>query len=299
MKHLILFVSICFCNIGLSQTKEPMQIVIQDCKTQLPIPYASICLKGSYIGVYANEEGVITLGSSFVNLVKDSFIVTCVGYETKINHEKEINNTLFCLNPSDALLKDFVVRGRKKKSKTASIGFHNEKPNNVYTYGKKNSGHIVVTYIENTFTDPSTIKTLEYVFARKRQQGNSVIRVRLFSVDKYSLIKKPGKEILDTSLVQIVKQNTKTLSVDIKHLYIELPPEGIFVGLEWIEGALEKDSDYHKFEAASPVFRGTYQQGECLTWKKTHDSEWVKYHCSPSKNPNEYSIPMFGLTILK
>lgn len=88
-----------------------------DANTGKPVPFATIVLKNSELGVISNAEGNFRIKKS-PNLLSDSLIVTCIGYDKKIMSVKKLKTdveTVIQLNPSNIFINEIQVKSKFKK----------------------------------------------------------------------------------------------------------------------------------------------------------------------------------------
>jgi hypothetical protein len=97
-----------------------VQATIIDGKTNLPIPYATIGIKGRSVGTIANERGefILKIDESLANL-DHSIIISSIGYENKSIPLADLNPhvQIISLKPLVKELKTVVIKPSKFKRK--------------------------------------------------------------------------------------------------------------------------------------------------------------------------------------
>ena len=225
---ILLFISFC-CS---SQT---LKVVNQ--LTNIPIPYANYSVykdKKIVQGSYCSENGkiVIKKGVDF-----DYLVVTCLGYEDlTISKEKIVNDTLL-LKPTVYHLKEVVIK-TNKNIQFQSLGFIKSKSKSHLGAFK---GMEICTYIENPYRQVKTIHSVLFkiINPNKSKLG---LRIHLYEFD--SILKSPGKELLNQDVIVIIdKKGKNDIDYDVSAYNLEFPSNGAFIGIEWL-GELNSTNDF-------------------------------------------------------
>jgi len=225
--------------------------------------------------------------------------IGCLGYEDKTLSISDFIKTNFVyLTPvSYKLPQIFIMPTGKAKIRNMEIGYLKGKSDyrirgNIEMKYSIHAIHIIDNKIENAF-----VKELIYTFDPKYQDGEAIIKVHLYEKDKNADKLMPGKELLPENLIVTVKSKTKILKVNIQKYLIKMPPDGVFVGVEWIKGKIpEKEKFSHSVGGASPVYNGVVIKNPTPTFTKFMSNDWRSQVCT-NRNRECY-VPMFGLTLM-
>lgn len=101
---LLTFVLILTSNWSIGQTPNSITGVVRNSETKLGIPYASIGIEGTTLGVVSNDNGVfrLTIPKEYI---KSKFFVSCIGYKTAYINLSEISVS----QPLDVSLVEDIV----------------------------------------------------------------------------------------------------------------------------------------------------------------------------------------------
>ena len=204
-----------------------------------PIEYGRIYLKGKPYGVLSNVDGLFNLHNISQN---DTLIISCVGYETlvlKLDAEKIKQQDIF-LNPKiynltsaeiesgvPRIIKSGFLIPKIENDKVAGI-FHGRISNG---YSLINTGFQRATFIENREEKVGLIQSVAF-FLHKEGIANTPFRLRLYSVNDKGA---PKEDLLNKSIIVIDGRNDKWVKVDLRDYQIELPPNGFFIAMEWLQ----------------------------------------------------------------
>lgn len=220
---LLLFTFILNCIQLSAQQKQ-----ILDIETNESIPFANIQFNNNenkiIFSTYSNELGYF---NSKLNSTYSSINISCMGYETITINNNELNKDVFYLKKNVIELKEVIVSSKDK----IKIGYLNEKK----TADKVgvSIGLEVAVFISNDFEYDTKINSI--IFNIKKTKSKIAYRVHLYkpSSDKTY----PNIELLNKNNINYIEPNTKgTIEVDLRDYDIIFPKEGIFVGIEGLEG---------------------------------------------------------------
>lgn len=119
MKKILLFISLSICiSVNLFSQEKKITGIVTD-SLGIPLPYASVSLKNSAIGVCTNKDGKFEL---FLNshFQADTLIVSFIGFKTyqkQFNSKKVISNINIRLSRHNIQLEDIVVTSKKINGK--------------------------------------------------------------------------------------------------------------------------------------------------------------------------------------
>ncbi len=207
-----------FSLTGFSQSGH--LLVVSDALTRKGIPYATIKVLNKPDGTYADESGRFEVKT----LAKDSLLVTCVGYQSKIVVPQR--DTIF-LNPVVVNLGEVKVRSKKPKEYAIGLA-DSKKDGTIYFCGNVHTETSILIRIPDSFTF-YRIKGIK--FNSKHENGISLLRLHIYSRGKDGM---PDKELLpeDVMINKYLKSNGQ---IDLSRFNLVLNDKTLFVGLENID----------------------------------------------------------------
>lgn len=202
---------------------QERKIIVIDSLNKTPVSFVKFTNTDDNSILMTDFYGKINISNN-----NNKFQVECNGYDSKVVLFKTIIDTLF-LNKTVTVIEEvLVVNGKLNKIelgnhldkiKTSKIEFETKK-NNIYS-----------VFIENKQNKYSTIKSINLKLKKKTKNSRVFIRPYIYSVDANN---NPVENILNKNIVYELKGNEKLISIDISDLYLELPENGVFVGIELI-----------------------------------------------------------------
>jgi hypothetical protein len=296
MKYIIL-ISLIFLNFSYSQKK------IIDYETKKEIPYAAILLQKAnkiIYGTYTEFNGEFAIEKS---QLFDSLIVECMGYHKRAvdRNQIESKDTLF-LKQKHYLLQEVIVTNKKTKE----LGYLNMPNTSFYGIGK---GLEKIVFIENSANEYHTISA--FLFQVEKIKTRIGFRIHFYkkAIDSFM----PDEEITNQNKIYFLEKGSKgQIEIDLIDLGLEIPLNGIFIGLEALGEFDEKTNLFlpfeknkipsflnfkvHKSKNATSFIRNIiYKNG----W--TNDCDWQKtdYKMNFKKDLEYCLVPSFGLKIKK
>lgn len=208
-------------------------IVVKNSQSSASISYATILYKADNSIIdfdYTNENGIFTLNSK---AKYDSITFKCLGFKTLNIHKSEILNTVF-LEEEVFLLNEIIITN---SNKTKILGLINEKKKVSIGISK---GLEICLFFENNDTFEKQIKSFLF-HMNYRTKKRHAIRLHMYDISKTSF--EPGDEILTENIVQVLDTQSHTLvSIDLTSHQVFLPPEGAFIGIEFLEFTAPEDN---------------------------------------------------------
>lgn len=254
----LLFTLITFCSlIVFSQEK----IKIVDAQTKEPIAFATIAF-GDGLGGYTNENGGFTFDE------KQSFSVSMLGYKTLNVSESDFKNSIE-LEVEPLLIDEVVISNKKGKQKIVKQKAYWKNSTWLDSYtpqigneiavlipNEKNQEAVLSKIIVPIATNPHRIfdKKSKGYFKHWENLPYSTVRIRFYSNEN----NKP-KEILSSEeiIVNIPNTKEKLFEVNLEKYFVEIPQNGLFVGIEFI-GFADENQKY----AYRPNFHFTERNGQ-------------------------------------
>jgi len=221
-----------FTNLAISQS-----LFIFDNETKKPIPFTNISyLKDESIidGDYCNENGLFTIKK---NINFDKIAFSCVGYETKVVNDISNIDTLYLIRK--IILLDEIFLSKNKSNTFSILGYSKSKKKIGLSGGK---GFEICVFIQNPYKEKKYIKSFLFK-VRRKENYKTAIRVHYYKTK--SNIIEPNEEILTEDIVRYFDGKTKEMvEIDVDGLGLELPPEGAFIGIEWLGIIDEKTGEF-------------------------------------------------------
>jgi len=200
------------------------EIKIIDTKNT-PIQYAHIMINNK-IGVISSSNGIAYLNKKL--LPTDTLIISCIGYyDTTLAYKNITKSGLVVLKPCTYMLDEAIVIGKKLNKNIKIIG--NKKHNTKFLF---DDGYEIAYFVKTEHPN-SKIITVSY-YITKTGIPSTPFGVRLYYLD--TIVKKPGKLLLDTNIVIHANNGNSWVEYTFKQP-IKAPNEGFFVAMEWLPTA--------------------------------------------------------------
>jgi hypothetical protein len=222
MKILLIISILNFIHISAQQKQ------ILDYDTNESIPFATIQFNNdenkTIFSTYSNELGFF---NPKLNSTYSTINISCMGYEAITINNNEFNKDIYYLKKNVIELKEVIVSSKDK----IKVGYLNNKK----TSDKVgvSIGLEVAVYISNDFEYETKINSI--LFNIRKTNSRVAYRVHLYkpSSDKTY----PSIELLNKNNINYIEPNTKgIIEVNLSDYDIIFPKEGIFVGIEGLEG---------------------------------------------------------------
>ena len=210
-------------------------------KTNEPIPYSSIGIKGKTVGTVSNENGYFELPLNEINDT-DSLKISAIGYQSKsysIMQAKNFTSENIYLNESAVALNEVVIKptktitkilGNKNYNKNISCSFQgvNNNYKGVQTAIKANNKKGRLVWIEK----------FNFYIVKNEISDSVIFRLNFYKEDKDGL---PGENILRQPIIfkTIIKKGE--VSVDLKKYNINTNDD-FFISLECISDNINSNN---------------------------------------------------------
>jgi len=227
-----------------------------------PLAFANVFINETKVGTYTDEQGNFSLKT---NISKGILLISHIGYKSdsiSINRIKNTDSLNITLIEYPNIIRETTVVGNKRTSKR-TLGFFDKRTNYTLSVG---NGTVLALFVRNDINEEGTIKKLMVKF--KKVKNNPLIRFRLYANNGTG--QGPGTEI-PTKIAPIqLKTNKKKLVVDISDFNFPFPLEGIFVGVEIVNGGYyDKNTGYNY-----PFFMVTEKENGYNTWMSFMGNNW-------------------------
>ncbi|HZH69459.1 MAG TPA: carboxypeptidase-like regulatory domain-containing protein [Flavobacteriaceae bacterium] len=194
------------------------------------ISYANLSVKNKPIGTSADRNGNFIL---FGLDMKDTLIVSAVGYTTKSIVSDKVKDTIY-LTPETIELNPIslkVTKNENKKNKPILRSHANRiKKSNTDTFFRNSDEVWIIGRLyeyQSEYAQTPYIEKLEFV-TRSEVEG-SIFNIRLYNVDSNGF---PSSYLWRENIVVSVKKGKRVTEIDISKLNIKFPEEGIVVAVE-------------------------------------------------------------------
>jgi hypothetical protein len=238
---------------------------IKNKDTNEPISYANIWNSNKVVTT-SDSIGKFILDKDFQNL---KFKITAVGFKTidniSFNEKREI-----VLEEDFIKLEEIKIAPKKNKQifklgdiKNGDIGVCAEKNKQIAQVGK---------YFKNELNEKTFLKKIR--FKSICSNNNRMITISLYSVDENG---SPNEIINNKNIVCNLKKGHNISDIDISHLNISFPTEGIVVVVNYL--FLEQNKEFGKINKDwyfyEPSIDAEKKESFFDTWYSTGD-KWMK-----------------------
>lgn len=201
-------------------TQSSYRLVVSNAVSRKGIPYATVKVVNKPEGTYADSLGRFEVKT----LVKDSFLITCVGFQPR---KIIAQGDTILLNPIVVNLEEVRVATKKPKEYTVGLA-DSKRVGTLYFCGNVHTETSILIRIPDSFTY-YRIKGVK--FNAKHENGISLVRLHIYSQGKDGM---PDKELLSEDLL-INKHIKSNGEIDLSRFNLVLNDRVLFVGLENIE----------------------------------------------------------------
>ncbi|HEY9046081.1 MAG TPA: carboxypeptidase-like regulatory domain-containing protein [Ohtaekwangia sp.] len=214
--------SVCF-----SQTITIKKTIVSANDHQ-PIKLASIAIRNTSNGTYTDLSGSFTINC----LQSDSLAISAIGYKKAIYSCLYMTDSIF-LEEDAIQLPEVMVSSKEQKTHAINLGLYREKRSGAYA--GVNAAALYIANSEQRHGNISKVyfmlSKVKWIYDQKPQFHKLLVRLKLYEHTNHN---GPGKEILAHNVVQEVPEKRAEITFDIDSLNIPLPPDGIFIALEFL-----------------------------------------------------------------
>lgn len=277
---------------------------VLDSKTKEPIPYVNLSFLNTLKGTSTDEKGHFFLDIS-ENLLKNKVHISSLGYrDSIITAHQLLESKIFNMVEESFELDEVVISESLGDSDVLN-------PINSYSltsgFSSSSTPWVLALYFPNIGGGKKYIEKVTIFFQKdpKFNQRSSKFRVRIYDVNH--LTKEPNKDLVRKSLVLESEVEKDYVSLDLSSLNIEIPKEGIYVGLEWLfvsynwyrnvstHAITKKKTVEDRF---APTFGGIYIKNQNYRAMVYGMGKWTDFTVK-SKNGTENFVPAISLKIKK
>lgn len=272
----------------LSGTGIAQSVQILDRATEQPVVYAHLVYlsQGKQVGgLYTNAAGQATL-SNMSDV--DSIKISCLGYTTKVLPQQKVKDTLYLAPEAYALAE--VKLYPKGEQKTTYLGTSREERSEPYT---TYSGFKWLVHIANPAQENKLIRQFYFEITERQTEGDYRAKV-IFYQNKNG---KPGRPIKYEKTITVNDKTQREVLVDVSDAYLNLPPNGLFAGLEWVGCLSEKKLNANCKLTVRSV--GIPEGEDCL--QKAYIMQPFKanrfFDSNQEKTKGYCRVPVFGVLV--
>ncbi|MDT0540282.1 carboxypeptidase-like regulatory domain-containing protein [Croceitalea sp. P059] len=278
--------------------------VVFDTKSETPIPYVNISFLNTLVGTSTDDNGHFIIEIS-ENLLNNRVHISSLGYKDTIMPAEVIYKTKKLSLVEETYELDEVVVSEKLGDAIVlnSIASYDITSG----FDSSSTPWVLALYFPNIGASKKYLKNATIFFRDQNEfkSGQSKFRLRFYAVDPET--KKPSTDLVRKSLIlESIKGNDFT-SIDLDALSVEMPRDGIYVGLEWlfIPYNWYKKEDKNNLTNASmiedrfaPTFGGVYSENQNYKVMIYGMGEWQEFNVK-SKGNNKNFIPAVSLKVVK
>jgi hypothetical protein len=278
--------------------------IVYDCKTKETIPFVNLSFLNTLKGTSSDEEGhfFMDLPSSFL---EQQVHISSLGYkDTIVDAGLVFKAKRFSLVPESFELNEVVVSEALGNSDVLNpISSYSVKSG----FSSSSTPWVLALYYPNIGQQKKYLDKVTVFFQNNLEfkREASKFRVRVYDVDKET--KKPTKDLLRKSLVLEADVAKDYVSLDLSPLQIQMPREGVYIGLEWlfVPSNWYKNSSKHNItnellveDRFAPTFGGVYTKNQNFKVMVYGMGEWTDFVVK-SKDKTGSLIPAMSLKLSK
>lgn len=291
MRKICLFILLLTASVSASAQAETRSATVFDAATGQPIPRASVGVLGKTTGTYANTDGSFSLTNLSTN---DTLVFSALGYQTHRQAVAKLSDTIHLRAVSYKLpIVDFTAVGEREH--VMSLGFQKRRIRNGLT---PVPGSQYVRYMANPFGEQGLLIAATFQLSRgiPGQHSGGVFRIRILARKPGINTLHPGKDLLLKTVEFATPRKGGFINIPLREHGIAFPPEGLFVGLEYLApaGKIPIQEDGAKPGPSLGLYTTT--KGRALTFSLSKDQIW-KTDFLPPWRENEVPNMAFGAVV--
>ncbi|MFV0376704.1 MAG: carboxypeptidase-like regulatory domain-containing protein [Mangrovibacterium sp.] len=233
---------------------------IIDNETQKGVEFAAVSIKGKEIGTYTDFNGRFRLHN--INNT-DTLVIRHISYKKALLPINSFNDSLISIIPESNSIQEVVIKPQKYKE--CSIGFSKLDSKDCLS---SNKGTEISTLIADDKFKDYFIKEIT-VKVKEKKTLPFYIKVHIYNNREG----KPGDEVIFSNIYRI-DDIEGTIRIDIDTYMIIFPPEGVFVGIEWVGVIKNGMIDDNEKINLSPHIKITTKEVKSITFIRTWDRPW-------------------------
>jgi hypothetical protein len=281
---LLIFFSAQLC-IGQTQVIEG---VLYKSNSSEALPYIAIGIKGTSKGTVTDLNGKFSIHTSLT----DSLVFSCVGFHSRTIAVNDFGSPFYLTEKVTQL--NEVVFNSKRALRKGLVG--NTRTKTVYLFGGSNQ---YACLLKNDLKDTGILEELYFNIQpdrNKENQHETAIRIRLYANEG----NQPGKDLTTEDIIFKINKKARILAIDVSKQLIELPPEGVFVGLDLL-GVYNQQGEFIPYNRnQTPLnLRIEFSEGDSnLTYKKFFGTGWSMVTAKNRNGDNVKVSAKFGAKVI-
>lgn len=263
--------------------------VVKDKKTKEIIPYVNIVYLEKNYGTTSDIKGEF----KFPKLKEYSIIkISALGYKDSLINIEQLSNLVIFLEPEPFQLSEVTILAKRNtKSKLKFTGPFYNKHNSIW---KRSIGSQIAILIQDESKIGSYIEKIKYQIKKDLDYDcHAYHRIRVLSNSNLNI---PQKDIIDENIIINPLKFQSTVEVNISKYNLELPKEGIWICIEWIENPNCIDLHINNNNYVSPYLLGNIKLKKSLVYQNYRDRKWYKFGGMPNKE-GYYINPNVGIVV--
>ncbi len=247
---------------------------VVDSTNKKVIPYSSIKFINLQHGTFCDSSGKFQIPAT---MLKDSFIVTSIGYISKTTNLS--NGTYIYLEPNFVAL-DAVVIAKKELVNEKTYGITKLKPD--FRWGPSGFGDEFAQKICIDLKSDQSAIVKEISIQAKFFNPDKPVLLHVYSVNAQSGV--PEKELL-TNKYFLTKANFKgtTISINLESEHLVLSESCIYVSFEWLGSSFNPSSG----STNRSLLLMTTKVPDKLTYSRTNKFKSNNWFPAPVVSPNQ------------
>ena len=237
------------------------------------LPFSIVCVPGEHTGTKADQRGYFRV-PMISNGETDTLLVMAAGYyPQKVPIQRSEASTWV----SAELVKKPVALSRTPNQTTAgsmrnvTMGSQQNRKGDGMMQGYPGTQYAF--WIKNDDDQYGVLKSVSY-FVDALGFPSEPFRVRVYRALPNN--GGPGEELLTDKVVVSAPQGGQWYTVDLSKYYIALPPQGVFIAMEWLVAgeSFVADNSGESYTPYGQILSPTYEFPENRTWNYTVGKKW-------------------------
>lgn len=201
---------------------SPISGTVMKSNSSEVLPFVTIAVKNTVRGTVTDGQGRFTIDTNS----SDSLIISSIGFKKRIILASQITNIIF-IEEETKILNEVVVSSAKHNRK---VDLGNLKQKTVFAAGGSNQ---YTKLFVNKAEGEGMLESITFSFqpeAKKYGRYMTAIMIRVYQNNNGL----PGNDLLLEKVIIPIKENQKSLVVDLGMYNINFPAEGLFVGFDFV-----------------------------------------------------------------
>lgn len=298
MKKIVLLLLL--CSLSLFAQKTTIKGKLLDKISNEPVVYANISFIEKKIGTSSLQDGSFQLEITQED-AKKKLHISCLNYKDTIVLVKDLKGKTLYLTPKSVELNEVVIS--RELNKEVVVDPYRRKDIKTSFGARKGSPWVVAKFFKykESYEETPYVKDVTVYFGSWLMRKKGRFRLRLYSVDP--MTKLPLDDLVRENIIVDMKKKNGKITVDITKYNIEIPEEGLYIGVERLEipynfheytYKMEGSRKKHKAISVAPSIGATYTKDTTYIFNR---GKWRKFY-APKVFHKGYNIqPAISLTL--